>query len=73
MWTSGREPCVAMVSKGGDFLSRKNPGFPHAPWKAMGTRCGQVAVSVAAQTFQGAVKICPHYASKPCGAEPALG
>ena len=73
VWTSPCEPHIAMVSKGGNFLSRQNPGFPHAPWKAMGTRCGQVGGSVATQAFRSMAKIYPHCAGNPCRAEPTLG
>ena len=72
VWTSPCEPRIAMVSKGGNFLSRQNPGFPHAPWKAMGTRCGQVVVSIAPQAFRSVVKICPRCTIEAGSAEPAL-
>ena len=33
--------------------------FPHGTWRAMGTWCGQVGASVAAQAFRDVVKIYP--------------
>ena len=39
--------------------TRARQGFPHDAWKAMGTWCGQVGASIAAQAFTDVVIFCP--------------